>query len=120
MNGVPGSETPVTSRGRSPVTTSLAWYQMFGTLWPRCMSFDISARPAPVRAPPTTQLLLPFRYALPASPAGGGTSTTSRTENTSAGGTGGGVLGSPMIGASQREPGGYSQSNTSGGSTRCA
>ena len=106
MNGVPGRDTPMMSRGSSPVTINRAWYQMFGTLCPRCMSFDMRARPLPVNAPPTTQLLLPFRYGFPTSPAAGGLSSTSRTEKTLAGGMGGAVLASPMIGASQREPSG--------------
>ena len=104
MNGVPGRDTPVIPLGSSPVTTSRARYQMFGTLCPRCMSFDMSARPLPVNPPPTTQLLLPFRYRFPTSPTAGGLPLTSRTEKMLAGGNGGCVLASPMIGASQREP----------------
>ena len=55
--GAPGNITPVT--GGPPATASEAWYQMFGTDRPRCMSFATSAAPSAVRDPASAQLLLP-------------------------------------------------------------
>src|SRR5579871_5479319 len=60
MKGTPGRETPVT--WNSPVAVGAsrsAWYQMPGTLWLRCMSFERRGLPVAVWAPETTQLLEP-------------------------------------------------------------
>src|SRR5882757_7568211 len=62
MKGTPGSETP--AAWKSPVgvwVSRSAWYQMPGTLWLRCMSFDSSGLPVAVRVPETAELLEPAR-----------------------------------------------------------
>src|SRR5215831_8089286 len=55
-NGMPGSVTPAAWK---PGARRSAMYQMFGSLRPRCMSFESKGLPLAVCVPEITQLLEP-------------------------------------------------------------